>query len=380
MKELQSNVERSAVLSCPTVLISGASFAGLATAYWMNKLGYHVTVVEIADGLRKGGTPVDIKEQTIDILRRMGLLDAVRARSLPPRRTELKDADGVTKALLPAQAISRGGPDEQYEVDRDVLLDIFLEAVADKVGIFFARSITRLEERQDCVVAWFSDGSSQAFSLILGCDGMRSNTRRLAFGNDEEHMYFLETYAFLKVVQKTLIEPDVTEIYTIPGRMAMLNGYEGRTDIALGFHSEQELTYDHLDKAQQIQLILDRFDGIGWRVPELLGEVDAAGDFYFDKICQIRMPSWSKGRVALVGDAGYCPSPFAGMGGSMAIIGAAAISDALQRHGDDFAAAFRDYDTNLRPFVEKIQDEAVSFGKTMLAPETEAAVDEPVAR
>ncbi len=59
----------------PSVLISGASFAGLAAAWWMHKLGYSVTVVEIAKGLRKGGTPVTIRDGVIDVFRRMNVLE-----------------------------------------------------------------------------------------------------------------------------------------------------------------------------------------------------------------------------------------------------------------------------------------------------------------
>lgn len=100
----------------------------------------------------------------------------------------------------------------------------------------------------------------------------------------------------------------------------------------------------------------------------MLEQVDANEEFYFDKLNQIRMPAWSKGRVTLVGDAGYCVSPLAGMGGSMAIIGAAKVADALRRHGPDFAAAFEDYDKKLRLFVEEVQEKAVSFGMMMIFP------------
>ena len=373
--ELQPKSLDKHVLSAGAhVLVSGASFAGLSTAYWMSRIGFNVTVVEIAEGLRKGGTPVDIKDGTIDIVRRMGLLDSIRARSLPPRRTEFKNADDVTEALLSPRPIMLDGPDEQYEIDRDELLDILYGAVAGEVDIVFGRSVIRLEDKADGVTAWFSDGSRQDFSLVFGCDGARSNTRRLVFEDEESCTFFLKKYAFLKVVPKTYIERNVTQIYSVPGLTVMLNGYENKTDIALGFHSEHEISYDYRDRAQQRRLILDRFEGLGWRTPELLEDVATEGEFYFDRICQIRMPAWSKGRVALVGDAGYCPSPFAGMGGSMAIVGAAALADAFQRHGGDFAAAFQDYDERLRSFVDEVQEEAVSFGMAMFAPATEDSI------
>ena len=358
------------------VLVCGASFAGLATAYWMDRLGFHVTIVEIAAELRRGGTPVDIKEGTVDVVRRMGLLDAIRSRSLPPRRTEFKNADDVLEAVLPARPVVHDGPDEGYEIDRDELLQILHDAIASNVDMVFDQSVVRLEEEADGVTASFADGSRQTFALVFGCDGARSKTRRLVFGHEEECVHFLRHYSFLKVVPKTLIERDVTQIFSAPGTTVMLNGYVDKTDIAFGFHSDHEISYDHRDKAQQKRLIRERFEGLGWRTKDLLDEVDGDGDFYFDRICQIRMRSWSKGRVALVGDAGYCPSPFAGMGGSMAIVGAAALADAFRRRGGDFAAAFQDYDDSLRPFVDKVQDEAVSFGQAMFCPATQAAINE----
>ena len=366
----------SRVTAGARVLILGAGFAGLATAYWMNRLGYRVTIVEISESLRRGGTPVDIKKGTIDIVRRMGLLDAIRARSLPPRKVEIKNADDRTEALLPARTIIHGSPDEQHEIERDDLLDMMFGAVSVNTEIIFGRSVVDLENQPDRVTARFADGSSRDFALAFGCDGVRSKTRQMIFGDKNDCTHFLERYAYLKVVDKVLIDRDTTQIYSVPGLTVMLNGYQDKTDIALGFHSKHEIAYDHRDKARQRHLVRERFEGLGWRTPELLKEVDADGDFYFDRICQICMPSWSRGRVALVGDAGYCPSPFAGMGGSMAIVGAAALADAFQEHDGDFDAAFRGYDASLRPFVEEIQSGAVSFGMAMFAPATEAALIE----
>jgi 2-polyprenyl-6-methoxyphenol hydroxylase-like FAD-dependent oxidoreductase len=114
---------------------------------------------------------------------------------------------------------------------------------------------------------------------------------------------------------------------------------------------------------------------LGWKVPALLDSMDGDDDFYFDRINQIRMPCWSRGRVTLVGDAGYCVSPLAGFGGSMAIIGAGRLADALERYPDDHAAAFRHYENGLRPFVEEVQERAATNGLAMMFPadETELA-------
>jgi 2-polyprenyl-6-methoxyphenol hydroxylase-like FAD-dependent oxidoreductase len=369
--------KRSSPPTGPRVLISGASFAGLATAYWMNRLGYRVTVIEVASGLRKGGTPVDIEGEAIGILARMEMLEDVRAKALPPRRFEFKEADDSTVAAVGHEADPQDAPNDKYEIHRDDLLDILFASVEGSAEVMFGRSIKELESGPDEVTVTLSDGSRRGYALVFGCDGNRSNTRQLVFGRTEPFSYFMGGYFLIKVVPTTALLPaNTSQLFSVPGRTALLNGYDDQTDIALSFRSEREIDYDYRDRAQQRRIVHDHFDGLGWKVPAMLAHLDADDDFYFDNMNQIRMPTWSKGRIALVGDAGYCVSPLAGMGGSMAIIGAGRLADALERHGADYAAAFQEYQDKLRPFVEQVQQRAASVGMASICPSDEAEIAE----
>ena len=377
MIEQSFPVEQSALPTSVAVLVSGASFAGLATAYWMSRLGYRVTVIEVASGLRKGGTPVDIEGEAIGVLARMGMIDAVRAKALPHRGLEFKDADDNTVGVLEGHSVSDDAPNEKYEIHRDDLLEILFALVEGSVEVVFGRSIKQLEDGPDDVAVTFNDGSRRDYALVFGCDGNRSNTRQLAFGDIEDFSCFMGAYFFIKIVPTTALLPaNISQIFSVPGRTALLNGYDNQTDIALAFRTKREILYDYRNRAQQRRMVHDHFDELGWKVPAMLDHVDADDEFYFDKVNQVRMPVWSKGRVVLVGDAGYCVSPVAGMGGAMAIIGAARLADALQRHGVDYDAAFREYYEKLHFFVEEVQEKAVSLGMALMFPSDDAEIEE----
>jgi 2-polyprenyl-6-methoxyphenol hydroxylase-like FAD-dependent oxidoreductase len=362
-----------ASLQSLSVLVSGASFAGLATAFWLYRLGYAVTVVEIAKDLKKGGTPVDIKEGVVEVIKRMGLLDRVSLNSLKDRPMAFLDANGAPLAVMPARETAQGVT-ESYEVERDVLLDMLFHEVKENVEVIFNDSISSLEQSAEEVTVTFTSGKRRSFSLLLGCDGTHSVVRKICFGEESSFSLFMQNYFGLSIVDKLLIAEDTGQMFNVPGKTVMLNAYNNKTDIAFCFFSEEEIAYDQRDLNQQMDMIRQHFEREGWRISELLEEMARCNNFYFDKLCQIRMDSWSKGRVALVGDAAYCPSPAAGMGGSMAILGAAALADALRKYPNDFKLAFQEYDRSFRPITEQIQANAIEFGMELVMPRTEEAI------
>jgi 2-polyprenyl-6-methoxyphenol hydroxylase-like FAD-dependent oxidoreductase len=357
-----------------TVLIAGAGFAGLAAAYWMNRLGYQVTLVELAKTLKKGGTPVDIREGVVDVVRRMGLLDRIAAQSLKARPMQFLDAQGTPVAFMGSKDDDAQGSIEGYEIERNILLDMLFNEVKSDVECIFGDSISGLEQSAEEVAVTFASGEQRSFSLVLGCDGTHSALRRMCFGEESSYSLFMQSYFSLTIVDTLLIAEDTAQMFNVPGKTVMLSAYNNKTDIAFCFSSEKEISYDRRNQDEQRQMIRRHFEGEGWRVRELLEEMSRCEDFYFDKLCQIRMKSWASDRVALVGDAAYCPSPAAGMGGSMAILGAAALADALQKYPDDLRKAFQEYDESFRPIAEEIQANAIEFGLEMVMPGSDEAI------
>lgn len=352
------------------VLVSGASIAGLATAWWMNKLGYRVTVVEIAAQPRTAGAAVDLRgEATIDIVKRMGIYGQLKAGRLQVETVEYKNAADVTEGNM-----SIDDNHDDIEIEREQFMAIVYEGLKTEVEFIFGDSIAALNDTGEDMLVAFKNGGQRAFDLVFGCDGIHSVVRRLWFGHEAEYSHFLQAYFSISIAGKLLIKQKTMQMYNEPDKAIMLNAYKNKTDIIFCFHSDTEIPYDYRDVAGQRQIILNKFAGSDWRTAELLDEVQQADNFYFDKFCQIKMPAWTKGRVALVGDAGYCASPAAGMGASLSIAGAAALADALEKHEGDFDLAFADYNQNLRPFIEEVQAAAELNVKENFIPRTDEAI------
>ena len=362
------------------VLISGASIAGLATAYWLTKLGYQVTVVEQAAHPRLGGAAINVQGEALTWAKQMGIYEQLQAQRLPPSQLqfiasgEVLENPALPEAAEPPAASPEEIPAEEIEIERDKLMSILLGALPDQVEFLFNNRITGLAETADALHVTFAQGAPRAFELAFGCDGLHSGVRQLWFGPEAAYSYFLQHYASLTIVDRLLLAPNTAQLYNTPGKGILLNAYNGKTDIIFWFFSKTELAYDYRDTAQQRAIVLSQFANQGWRTPELLAEVAEAGISYFDKFSQIKMPAWAKGRVALVGDAGYCASPAAGIGASLALQGAAAVAEALATHAGDYHRALPAYEQALRPFIEEVQATAATMLDTFFVPKTAEAI------
>ena len=348
--------------------------AGLTTAWWLNKIGYRVTVVEMAAAPRTAGAAVDLRDNAVNTVKRMGIFEPLKKASLHVEKIAFKNADDVTEGSILMHHEDEASAAEDIEIERDKFVHIMLDALKDEVAFIFNNSIATLHETADAIQVTFKDGMQQAYHLVFGCDGMHSGVRRLWFGAEKEYAHFMEAYFSISIVNGLLIQEKTMQLYNVPGKAITLNAYNGKTDVIFCFLSSKEISYDYRNADQQKKMIAEQFAGQSWRTAALLEEVMHSENFYFDKFCQIKMPSWTKGRVALVGDAGYCASPAAGMGASLAVEGAVAVADALQKHNGNFEAAFQEYNQTLRPFIEKVQATAERNIKENFIPRTEEAI------
>ncbi|MFG2877487.1 FAD-dependent monooxygenase [Streptomyces sp. NPDC048337] len=352
-----------------TILISGASIAGPALAHWLGRHGFRPTVVELAPALRPGGQAVDFRGEThLTVLDRMGILDELRRIQTGGSPMTFVDAEDNPLLHLPAEFA--GG---DIEVPRGDLSRVLYESSLPTTEYLFGDSITSLTETATGVDVTFRHAPPRTFDLVIGADGLHSNVRRLAFGPESDHVTHLGHYAATwtlpnhPTLRPTTTPPSApsgpipthptgSTAYNAPGRLASVS--TSRTDptraAAFLVFASPELTYDRHDLEAQKAILKQAFAGLPWKVGHLLSSLPEADDLYFDSISRADVPTWSAGRIALVGDAA-CGATIGGMGTGTGIVSAYVLAGELSRSPDDHQAAFARYESLLRPYAQDCQ-------------------------
>jgi len=338
------------------VLVSGASIAGPALAYWLSESGHEVTVVEQSSALRGGGQAVDFKGATHRaVLERMDLWDAVHQVRTAPTDLHVVDAAGRTKAVIPHEF--SGGDVEILRGDLGVLL---YERTRDRVEYVFDDRIEQMEDLTDAIDVVLRSGRRGRYDLVVGADGVHSGVRRLAFGHEEDFVQFLNHY--YAVVGPTAAASPPQQLqrsqqssggrtigywYNEPGRLAAIGGSKAPDMFVF---ASKPLAYHRRDVDQQKSIVASAFADSGWRVPEMLARLEKAEEFYLDGINRVRMDGYSRRRVALVGDAAYA-NTLGGFGTGLAIVGAYTLAGELAAAGNDVATALHRYDQVMHPYA-----------------------------
>lgn len=342
------------------VLISGAGIAGPTAAYWLLRGGHEVTLVERAAELRRGGYLVDFWGAGFDVADRMGIVPELRRRGYMMTEARAVNRGGRRVASLNPSAVM-GSMERYVSIARSDLAAVIYDALDGNAELVLGDTVRGLTDTGDGVRVTLESGQVREVDLVVGADGLHSRVRRLVFGPDEQFARYLG-------IVVAAFEGDgyrprdelVAMMHAEVGFQALrLSLRDDRTLFLLTVRHDGFVPVD--DRAAQEALLRDGLADAGWEVPAILDRMRLADRFYFDSVSQVRMPSWSRGRVALVGDAAACPSFLAGQGSALAMVEAYTLAAELART-DDHGEAFARYQARLAPLLRVKQDAAVGLG------------------
>jgi 2-polyprenyl-6-methoxyphenol hydroxylase-like FAD-dependent oxidoreductase len=338
-----------------SVLISGGGIAGLTLAYWLRHHGLRPTVIEQAPRPRPEGYAIDFSGSGWDVAERMGLLSVLQQRQIAPPFIVFKDDAGRTLARMPADAMRNAFAGRLVQIMRPDLEAALREALCGEVPIRFGSSIRQIEQAPDRVAVSFADGSNETFDLLVGADGVHSNVRQLVFGAERQFARYLGYYFAAFPVPNLDHFEDGAIIHLEQNRQAMVYpDNRGGYTALLVFRAEQA---GQVAPARRKAMLAGHYRGAGWVIPQMIDSIGDTTPVYLDSMTQIRMPRWSEGRVALIGDAAHCLTLVSGMGASTAMGGAHILAEELGRTGDA-RAAYGAYERRVRPFAEDKQRKA----------------------
>ncbi|MBS0385654.1 MAG: FAD-binding domain [Proteobacteria bacterium] len=356
-------------------LISGLGVAGPALAYWLHRAGAEVTIVERAPQLRRGGYVIDFWGTGYTIAERMGLLPRINERGYFVNEVRLVDGDGRRAGGFSGEVFRRSLNNRFVSLPRSELSAAIYDAIAGDVNVIWDDTVIAIDQQADGVRTTFERTPAQTFDLVFGAGGLHSPVRQLCFAREAD----VESYLGFMVAAFSLggyphRDEDVYLSYGEPGRQA--SRFSMRDDRTLSlFVWRDESGQDSAAKTLEARraVLRQRFGGMRWETDEMLSLLETSEDLYFDRASQIHLPAWSKDRVALIGDAAFCPSLLAGEGSGLAMTAAYVLAGELKRANWDHAQAFANYERTMRPFIEKKQKAAAQFAGSF-APRTQLGI------
>lgn len=344
------------------VLISGGGIAGLTLAYWLREYGIPAVIIEQANGLRREGYGIDFFGTGYDVGERMGLIKRLKAQQIPLDYVTYVNRAGRPVTKLTTDLLRHALDGKYMALMRWTLQEALYEALEGEVETRFGSSLASLKVDEEQVEATFTDGTSETFDLLIGADGVHSRTRELVFGPEEQFSHFLGYMVASYALADHYHFGRTWQMYTTPGRVS--GGYpspqEGEFITFFMYHTREK---EHIPREQRLSRLREVFAGMGWLTPQLLADIAPDEPIFMDAVSQIRMDTWHRGRVALVGDACGCPTLVSGQGASLAMGEAYLLAQALHE-ASDYREAFRLYEQRARPHVLAQQNGARDLAKS----------------
>jgi 2-polyprenyl-6-methoxyphenol hydroxylase-like FAD-dependent oxidoreductase len=254
--------------------------------------------------------------------------------------------DGSPAASFPMSAPGEvDGPTAEFEILRGELSRILIDHGRQGTDYRFDTRISDLTDHGDHVTAALDDGTAVDADLVVIAEGLRSKTRRFVTSADVNDLGMYFAYV-------TLPREDTDDQWWnwqhAPGSLAVHLRPDnlGTTRALLTFISDVR-GLEALQPADQIAILRKTFADVGGAAPRVLKQLDSGAPLYFSAVGQVSTPVWSKGRIALLGDAAFCNATFGGVGTSLALIGAYVLAGELSRT-EDTRAALTSYERFMR--------------------------------
>jgi 2-polyprenyl-6-methoxyphenol hydroxylase-like FAD-dependent oxidoreductase len=352
------------------IVINGIGVAGPALAYWLHKAGHDVLLVEEAPRIRAGGFIIDFWGIGYHIARQMGVIDDIRALGYQVREVRFVDRTGRKTGGFDVDVFHRVTHGDFTSVRRSDISATIYRAIDGKVEAIFGDSIASIDDTGTRVRVQFDHAPAREVDLVIGADGLHSRVRRLVFGPESNFAASLGYHVAAFEAEGYRPREELVYIsHGLPGRQ--ISRFSMRDDRTLFlFIFRDELIEGHEEPKSVLRRV---FAGAGWEWPQIEAEMERAPEIYFDTVSQIRMDRWTKGRVALIGDAAACVSLMGGEGTGLAIAEAYVLAGELHACGSDFATAFGRYEQRLMPFLRSKQRSAAGFASSF-APKTSLGI------
>jgi 2-polyprenyl-6-methoxyphenol hydroxylase-like FAD-dependent oxidoreductase len=353
-----------------SVLISGVGIAGPTLAFWLRAAGFQTTLVERAPKLRTSGYVIDFWGLGYDIAERMGLLNEINRAGYHIRELRIVNAKGERVSGFGTSVFGELAGGRYVTIGRSDLSRLLVEKIKNDTEIVFGDEIIGLHEQPDSVQVEYKHGHQRRFDLVVGADGLDSTVRRLVFGSQDRFEKRIGyTVAAFEARGYRPRDEDVYVTYCQPGRMlGRVALRDDRTLFLFVFATDILVRSEMSDPEAQKAILRNAYGAGEWETSRILAELECTSDLYFDRVSQIQMPTWSQGRIALVGDAAFCVSLMAGQGAALAMTAAYVLAGELSKT-DHHEKAFFNYERILRTFIESKQKGAARFASAF-APRT----------